>query len=175
MTDGEMLEALWKRAKKEGLDEFFYFDDIPPNEQGLEGRFERDPHGTGPQVWIYRSPCPHERDKPILEGPEVPRELRVFAHEYGHFRSWLDEGKGTTQVWQDYFQGGTLFGNSPGDMSAPQKQLVMNEEERAWGIARDVLSEMGFSNWDEFMIHRELALGIYREKMGMTEPSERRR
>jgi len=169
MTDGEMFEALWARAKAEGLNHACYFGGYPPHEEGLEGRFDPDPwrNGTGPQIWLYRVPCPEPRDEPVVDGPYVSRELRVFAHEYGHFRSWVEQSNGATRTWQAYFQAGTLLGKSPGSLSGDQKQLIMMEEERAWDIARDVLSEIGFSNWQELKSHREHALGIYREKMGM--------
>jgi hypothetical protein len=121
MTEAEMFQALWARAKAEGTNALYY-GDYPPHEEGLEGRFDPDPwgNGTGPEIMLFRVPCPEPRDEPVVDACFAPRELRVFAHEYGHFRSWIDEGRGMTQAWREYYQAGTLRAERAGDLSDAQ-------------------------------------------------------
>jgi hypothetical protein len=169
MTNGERFAALWKSAEAEGVQYICYRGGILPGEENIEGMFHPDPwkNGTGPQIWLYRIPCPSPNDAPVLDGAFVLSDLIVFAHEYGHMRSWKDAADGTTPEWRAYFEAAGVRDADATKLSAAQAQLIMTEEGRAWDIGHEALRLLGFEDWTEFERRREIGLQGHRTTMGL--------
>ena len=168
-TPAEILDALWNRASSEGVDYIVYHSAIQASEANLEGWFHPEvTHRKKPQIWLYRTPppAPSPQNKPDLTTMPL-HDCIVLAHEYGHFRSWLDSARGTTPSWQAYFEAAATRERAPKELSVEQRRLILEEEARAWDLGEVVLRELGFEEWADYGRHRDRGLHAHRTLMGI--------
>lgn len=177
----EIYAVLWKRAQAEGA--LVLYKGASP--AGEAGWFDA-PHRTGelPSITIVRSHYiqvdePHEGRND--GGPvDIPSELITLAHEYGHFRSWLCETP--RPQWETYLKAAKARDKAYGlDMAGEfkviptwtsrlpdaQKQLILEEEGKAWSIGRRVLTELDFEAWAAYEKGERLGLHNHRYRLGL--------
>jgi hypothetical protein len=89
-----------------------------------------------------------------------PEDTFTLAHEYGHERSYRN-GERTAEYeqaikvpWKEWPQ-----------LPTETRALILEEEQRAWMYARQVLGELGFSEWEAFERHRDKSLATYRARL----------
>jgi hypothetical protein len=165
-----MFAELWKQATDDGA-YVFYRGAISERDKGLEGAFYPPDREMGTPPWVCIFPetgrdMPTRHDEPMTEGPSVLRDLIILAHEYGHFRSWVDACKGTTEAWQAYFRAATILHTTDIELSAVQARLVIDEEQRAWNLGAAILGALGFVEWQAFESCRDRSLRAYRVMTG---------
>jgi len=118
------------------------------------GWFDPEPYGVPPpQIVLYR---PRHQD----ESGDVLHEVLTLAHELGHYRSF-DKGLRTPEYaaaikvpWQEW-----------PDLSRRDRCSILEEERRAWQFAREILGEVGFSDWDAFWRRHQESLADYRARL----------
>jgi hypothetical protein len=166
----EVLRALWQRASDEGVEYIVYRGYVHRFEYGLAGFFH--PEMPNPQIWIYRDPlpCPEPADVPDLTTKPLA-DCIVLAHEYGHFRSWLEAERGTSAAWQAYFAAARARDADPRALNDEQRRLILDEEHRAWDLGATSLRALGFVEWGEYDRHREAGLRGHRIQLGLEEPA----
>ena len=144
------LEELVRVAIPEGVT---YWTRLNPDEVEA-GSFDPEPFGVrSPRIVIYR---PRHMNEP----GDVLGELLTLAHELGHFRSF-DGGLRTPEYddaikvpWRDW-----------PTLSKRARTSILDEERRAWRFAREILGEVGFSDWDALWRAHQDALAGYRTRL----------
>lgn len=115
--------------------------------------------------------------------PDIAHELMILAHEYGHLLSWKErtprarwrQGNAATRKRDE------AWGTAPGTISErgarafpaltdEERALIVEEETTAWEIARELLDDLGFSEWDTFARDREESLQNTRLSLGIALP-----
>jgi len=129
--------------------------------------------------------------KPVDDARLVIK-LVSLAHEMGHATSWATNAD---SAWDAYFAAinhryevqmraiGSLGGDASleertraaiaavrTELSDEERQLIWQEENRAWGIAEKLLRAIPFDEWDAFHKRREAALRSHEVRLGLTEP-----
>jgi hypothetical protein len=130
-----------------------------------------------------------------LSDDELRAELATLAHEYGHLQSWRrsrDAGGEAREAWLAYQdtavcrdaiqtreleRSGETFDKADFhtrlraanlvELSAEDRQRIIDEETTAWRYGREVLVELGYDGLDEY--DRRAAAGpkVYRYHLGM--------
>jgi hypothetical protein len=130
---------------------------IAPDESDLGGMFMLRGNGIS-VIWIYREGGQH---KP---GPAVD-ELITLTHESGHWRSWK---LGERPEQGRYDAANDQCENWPSLMES-DKQMIYDEELRAWRHGRDLLLErvgaLSERFWARFDKSESDALEVYRRKL----------
>ena len=108
-------------------------------------------------IFVYRKNHCDQIDDHLIEAFTI-------AHEFGHHQSFLNKYR--TQHYQslieEHYDRWKLF-------NSDQKQMIMDEEKRAWSYARQILEHFGFSDWSALDQHKNESLSIYRKMLSMTE------
>ena len=94
--------------------------------------------------------------------PSDPEEARIatFAHEIGHVMRVIVEGENI-----EYYRALYKFEN-PSTLTSKDKELILEEEMRAWEYGRKILEDYGYDL--KFYDARTLGdLRTYRRKMNM--------
>lgn len=145
------LEELVKAAISGGVT--YYRRGLVPDEMDEAGSFDPAPNGVRrPRIVIYRL-------RGMNEPGDVLDELLTLAHEFGHFCSF-DKGLRTPEydeALRDWREGR--------DLTRAARTSVLDEERRAWRFAREILGEVGFSDWDAFWRSHQDALADYRRRL----------
>jgi hypothetical protein len=84
-----------------------------------------------PAIWVCRERPPSPQYSAHVAGASIT-ELISLAHERGHERSWR---------------------------MGSYQPMTMDEENRAWDHAEELLRGMGFDEWDAFKEHKAVSLG----------------
>jgi hypothetical protein len=161
----QAFDALWARAEAEGVTVQYDLDRIfVPRRHGAHDRNWRE---LGPRIWLFRDAG--QLPKPSSDGryfrpdyANVAEELATLGHEYGHQESFRRHGH--TREWQEYERAAMRHMNGDA-LSLDDKRLILEEEERAWSIARDVLRELGIHDWPYLDERCERGLAVYRERL----------
>lgn len=105
-----------------------------------------------PSISVWRS------DPKIPD--DVVSETITLSHEFGHHLA--HEAQFVSQAHQDArYKGAEDYDYEDGPQTTNEVQLVVADEELAWGLARSTLSLLGFSNWVRFERQRANALATY--------------
>ena len=105
--------------------------------EGSAGLFATHEDGElCPRIYIPRDRVPGDGFEPDVDGADLG-ELIALAHERGHQRSYA---RGTYE------------------------ERCMSEEHRAWFHAREILTVLGFMDWDAFEAAKEVSLRIHTER-----------
>jgi uncharacterized phage-associated protein len=190
-------DQIWKRAQREGAI-VTYKARLPHDEAGCFHAREdeerepliviRHPHA------IDRLNASRNRNNgTVLTDDEMREELEVLAHEYGHFQSWKrarDEGGSERVRWQTY--NGVVrrldartdaLADSEGTpipverlramykamLSDKDRELILDEETRAWRHGREILDSLKYQGLDHYDAEAETGVTIYRYRLGMVE------
>ena len=187
--------ALWERAQEQGAS--VHYED-GPEDGGLNGYFESNRHeaSSRPEIVIVRHSCIPPLDEPRRESaaamqPDILNELITLSHEYGHFSSFR-----TTPTWAAYEDASArmqsvvreidfaaIINGQSMDvriellrralqerLAAAERQLILEEEQRAWTIAQETLSRMGYDDWPRFLARQERGLHFHSSRLGETLP-----
>lgn len=107
-------------------------------------------------IWIFRDPVPIPRGRPD-PGVHVVEDLLTLSHEFGHALSHARALRG-----EPYEQASVAFDR--GRLLTPaQEEEILREERRAWDLAAETLSEIGFCP-DSLQSRPERSLAIYEVK-----------
>lgn len=87
---------------------------------------------------------------------DYEQELITLAHEYGHAISH----RNGQRPWEE------MPDPSP-DLTPAEKQAVQDEEARAWEYGREVLAELGISDFEAFEKRKADADAIYLRRLGL--------
>lgn len=118
------------------------------------GYFVSAPGGhPPPRIVIYRARV----DQP---GDELD-ELLTLAHEFGHYRSFA-AGQRTKEYETVLDDRATWL-----TRSIEERQLILEEEARAWTYARSELDVLGFVNWAAFEQREAESLRHYRLRLDL--------
>lgn len=90
--------------------------------------------------------------------PDPFKILCTLVHELGHAKSWL-EGTRTEAYLAVYRH------PNPAELSDKEKQLIMEEEIRAWEKGYQTAQEVGFSQQEEYCAEANRALRFYYDKL----------
>ena len=119
-----------------------------------DGWFSPAPFGyPPPQIGIYR---PRHQDEP----GDTLHELLTLAHELGHYRSFEKGFRGA-----DYEEAIQSPWRAWPTLSVGARHAILQEERRAWQFAREILAQVGFSDWEAFWVKHQNAIGAYRCKL----------
>jgi hypothetical protein len=181
---------LWKRAEAEGA----YVSYQGANVE-MAGYFvPNDP----PNIAIYRpyyhsppyAPSRHRIDGAPLGPPDLMAELCTLAHEYGHFRSYLDSVRHPT--WLKYHEAvrareaieAAVRQSAAKSESTPalnnrlraaivarlereQIELIIDEETLAWALGRDTLIALGFTDLAYYDERTRMGVHNYRYRLAI--------
>lgn len=139
--------ALWRTASTEGA--FVRYESGGARSEA--GWFHPRDEFAGPEIVIVR-PFYGNQTEPSdsrTDGQPVDLlgELITLAHEYGHFRSWSDDRPRWDAYYAALLRREQVFDAAVGDgaarwlevarlVSSPEKQLILEEEARAWRTGR---------------------------------------
>ncbi|WP_408891621.1 hypothetical protein ACJ2CR_19350 [Myxococcus faecalis] len=89
------------------------------------------------------------------------KEFCTLAHELGHAYSWINGTR--SEAYEAVY-------NQPNPAVLPgaQKQLIIDEEIRAWHLGFGVAQEVGFDDRDNYVAEANLALRRYYDDLAMT-------
>lgn len=125
---------------------------------------DTDTTGLKPLIALFRDRVPADRF--TADTSTRPHDdLILLAHEFGHFLS--DKAGHHTA---EYVTARALLnererGKTHESLSRTQAQLVLDEEERAWTLGRNVLRGHGFEDLTQFDSARERGLETYRAEL----------
>lgn len=126
-----------------------------PHEFGQHGSFDQHPSPN----WL--GDVQILRDQEDVPGEPVD-ELLTLAHEAGHavsFMRRLSSDEYRAILGKVRHQGATL--------TPAQKTLVLNEEARAWVLARNELAALGFDSWSSYADRTTRSLTRYGELLAI--------
>lgn len=153
MTTDDQYIQLWKRLFNAHHYKTFNGKKIAvkrgPKQQGRVGEFI--PRGAALGiVAVYPQP---ERG--------AFKEFCTLAHELGHAYSWINGTR--SEAYEAVY-------NQPNPAMLPvaQKQLIIDEEIRAWQLGFGVAREVGFDDRDGYVAEANLALRRYYDDLAMT-------
>jgi len=119
-----------------------------------DGWFSPETNGVKlPQIVIYR---PRHKD---VAGDAL-HELLTLAHELGHYRSYEKGFRGA-----DYDEAIRTPWRAWPTLSVGGRHAILQEERRAWQFAREILAQVGFSDWEAFWLKHQNAIADYRNKL----------
>jgi len=129
---------------------------IPERTNGLLGDYHPNPNGQGPRIWLVR--C-GGGERYGLEGVLAVKncrfELITLVHEYGHHRSHVDGTRPAiidevVKAWQ-------------ANGAIPWEHAILNieQEHRAWDLARRTLTRLGFTEWAAFNMRQAEGIGAH--------------
>jgi hypothetical protein len=124
-----------------------------PN-RGVDGR-------ACPIIEIWRSDdLPDPQWTPDLETRPL-QDACDLSHEHGHFLS--DRNKKRTAPYEAANEVLRLhMEQGARGVTAEERALILDEEERAWDYARETLTTLGVDDWEYFEERRAKALDSYR-------------
>ena len=152
---GRVLAALWTRAREAGI-HVTYHAHLSASDARLGGYFyvHEGRVLTSMKIALFhpeRAPIP--QTEPCVEGDRVLADICTLAHEFGHYLSWAEK----RADWPEY-HAATLLRDQTSDaggdpaaaLTLPQKELILEEEARAWRLGRTVLVELGFDDFGDY-------------------------
>jgi hypothetical protein len=167
-TNKDIYRAIWQRAENQGV-RVEYRGETPACEAGYF--HPTNVNGTGPVIVMFRPYYAGPADKPSFERLSEPRELSdddvvrelcTLAHEFGHFESWRSSGD-----WSEYLA--AVVAREDGRaLSERERTLIIEEEERAWRLGREVLGALGFQDWEHFEACERAGLAEHRRRMAIS-------
>lgn len=185
-----IYEALWRRAQAEGARVQY----VGPRRGEPAGYFHPKHRTIAVTRPYYRSPSKEPTREsnapPHLPQPDLLAELITLAHEYGHFRSWAGRTdraeyevydaiakrrdvitaeevarmpKGLTkQEWNDRLRRALYDG-----LDDDARARILREETLAWEAGREVLAELGHTDFTLYDERTRTGLHNHRYRLGM--------
>ena len=149
----EIFQNLVELIKSAGI--HLYFDGRLGNETPLDGWYAPDPwkNALGPQIHILRNHAQKQEDP--------TQELLTLAHEFGHHQSFLDHNR--TSEYEELVDKSAEWKY----LKPEQKQIILNEEIRAWKYAKNTLQKLGFSDWEQFKKRKTDSLYRYQKLLNI--------
>ncbi|HEU4411656.1 MAG TPA: hypothetical protein VFS43_40810 [Polyangiaceae bacterium] len=173
-----VYEPFWRFMQRQKRIIVMYAGPTPDGERGTFCPNDDAPVPCPPMITVTREHYLTPETEPRRERadkvkPDLLDELITLAHEYGHFVSW-GEGHRTPELVE---AGNRLFRRRAGDLQEPcldasQRDLVLQEEERAWSHGRRALQKTGFEWWPAFDQREQEDLGHYKEMLRCDANSE---
>ncbi|HEY4238338.1 MAG TPA: hypothetical protein VGM88_00905 [Kofleriaceae bacterium] len=198
MDEFQLYVALWRRAELDGVSVRYEDDRSESGTNGYFDPHRYDTP-SDPEIVIVRAWCTPPGNEPRRESdappplaqPDIPEELITLAHEFGHGRSFLTD----TKRWLEYDDvsarlqivqreasftaiSRSLVGTAANDairrviletLDDNERALIIDEEMRAWGIARETLAEAGYDGWARFQVREQRGLHFHRWRLGIAE------
>lgn len=102
-------------------------------------------------------------DDPYMKSPS--EKIFVLVHEYGHFVSWQhspDQSSKSADLFRKFDMGQKLTNK--------QKQLIVEEEQRAWKFGRKFLQDFlpkTDERWKKMELIKRRALRSYKKVLGL--------
>jgi len=189
-----VYERLWRRAQAEGA--IVRYEGLAPN--GEAGWFHPT-YYPKPTIIVMRpyykeddQPARDSNAPPPLAQPNIHEELITLAHEYGHFRSWagrterskynlydvaaerrdaitaeviskMPEGLSKQEHWE---RRRTAVRAALG---ADDLTRIIGEETLAWEVGREVLAELGLTDFALYDERMRRGLHYHRYRLGIDE------